>query len=155
MSLKNKLYSEIDTNSERKKREVDYILEIIEDSEYNPKLIELFGKNEDGKFSESYLEKKVFDGAKKSIESIREYASNFGIRTFRGSLDKIEIPVYSLGWIEAKKFPEGDNLPLSGCYSLQASEKGLEILNRFKEIRGELSIKEENKIRNDFLFARQ
>jgi len=60
-SLKEVLYNEVSSESDRKRREIDYIFGVMRNSEYNSKLIELFGQNENEEFPKSHLERRVFD----------------------------------------------------------------------------------------------
>jgi len=135
-TLREELYSKVDLGAQRKKEEIDYIFGIIEDPKYNPRLIELFGQNEEGKFTKQYLEKKVFEGTKRTIDSIEEYGIETGFRVYRGNPKKSTFPVGFLEWVEIKT--------KAGYRCLKPSKEGLEILNDLREIRGQFSVEETN-----------
>ena len=138
--LRDRLYSEVNRNSSIKKREINYILGLIQ---ANPMITKLLGdKNVDN----GNLEKSVFENTRKILVEIEDrYSSPVGI-TYTYQPEELSnpnstgySPVFILGWIESRKMNGID------AYHLFSSEEGLRIVNDLRKIRKQISIEERNK----------
>ena len=131
--LREEKYERIDSEALRKKREVDYILEVSKN--YYDDFANLL--NCSNEISGDELEKIIFDETKKAINSIGGHCRPIGVIIY----DKESVKPFGveLGWLNTHAFPkEGTS------YMLSPSEKGFEIYDGLSRISGRLPLREAN-----------
>jgi len=119
-------YSKIEEETNFKKLEVNYVIKVAK--EHYDKLVELFAKDID----ENNLEEIIFGQTKRLINKIPEYYKMFGIGFF--SKEHSSLPEVALGWVNCNESGEEPFI----SYNLSPSEKGLEVLDGFRAIRGKI-----------------
>lgn len=124
-----KRYEEIELDSEKKKKSIQYITNLIKADA--KRYIHAFGLDNSQRDLESILYKKVVD----TINDLaKEYCRPFGIKQYFGET----YPHIELGWTE---FAEKRKKGLSNYINL--TEEGIKIINEYRLINGLLSLDEE------------
>jgi len=136
--LREKKYNQIDSKSEREKREVDYISKIAE--EYRSQIMG-FLDDYDG----ISRDEKIFNKTREIISSLEQYCRPIGIMIHRGEINSRGA---KLGWLNPSPL-----IKECDSYTFHLSEKGFEIVDGLKEIKGQLPLRESVKEVRERLFS--
>ena len=129
--------SEIDKLSERKKSEIDYIAKIAR--EYYDSLVTIFDPNRETPSRK--LENIIFEETLRRIEIINEYCEPIGANLYHEDPRHFDtqFQLKRLGWIDLYKSPGIEAL------TIRTTEKGYEVLDGLRKIRGQIPKREANK----------
>jgi len=116
--------NKINLKAKIEEQELEYITRIAK--EYLRPAIKIFAKDEQNK---EVLEKKVFEGIKKTINEIPEYYQVFGLIGPAGNdYKKINYPEVRLGWVKANS--------MFDC--LHPTKKGFQVLDGLRKVQGKI-----------------
>lgn len=145
--LREEKYKEINATAREKKREVSYILGVIE--KHKEMLLDIFPTEMN--FLDETFSMRIYDKVKEAIEGIKEYCYPGRYTIKRPLVSKSKHLEVRLGWIKEEKVIDGPDRNIFNYhmnpgeikvdYILSPTEEGLNVLDGLREIRGQVPIR--------------